>query len=109
MLGLMQQLSETQSANHKVAEARDSVMVALQTLEGVEVEVVPYSPADVKRWCPSVARTLSAPEDAAVTDHQRRLAEAFIALDHELMAAGHGSAGCRAAKSRTDEVLDASR
>jgi hypothetical protein len=102
MLGLMQQLSETQSAHRKTAEARRTVMVALQALEGVEIEVVPYAASDVERWCPAVVRAMGAGEGAAVTEHERRLARALIALDEELVASGHGSAGCRASEGRGD-------
>ncbi|MEQ9322302.1 MAG: hypothetical protein RIF41_24260 [Polyangiaceae bacterium] len=97
MLQLMQQLSETQEAYAKMAEAKQSVMVALQALEGVKVEInqIPYTASDVERWCPSVARSLAAGETSAISPHQRRLAAALLALDDELVASGHGSAGCR--------------
>lgn len=97
MLQLMQQLSETQQAYTKMAEAKDSVMVALQALEGVKVEIhqIPYAASDVERWCPSVARSIAAGDSSAISPHHRRLAAALLALDDELVASGHGSAGCR--------------
>ena len=107
MLQLMQQLSETQEAYAKMAEAKHSVMVALQALEGVKVEInqTPYTASDVERWCPSVARSVAAGERSAISPHHRRLAAAFLALDDELVADGHGSAGCQVDDAqRVDEA-----
>ena len=98
----MERLEEAQDAYRKMAEARNSVVVALGAVD-LEIDVGAATPPSP---CPAAVRAYAAQQAESADDglvvlgHEQRLARALLLLDDELRRDGHGTLGCSSSVAR---------
>jgi hypothetical protein len=92
LISIMQRVKQAQAAVRKMAEAGNSVALALGATS-VELDVSELE--DPATACPASVATLTQYDvDMGPMSHQRRLARALVMLDRELMLDGNRSIGC---------------